>query len=81
MKQHMQAIEITQPGGPEVLKPTQRPVPMPKPNEVLIKIKAAGVNGPDVTQRKGLYNPPAGVTDIPGLEVSGVIVAMGDAVK
>ena len=81
MNQHMQAIEITQAGGPEVLKPAKRPVPIPKPDEVLIEIAAAGVNGPDVMQRKGLYNPPAGVTDIPGLEVSGKIVAIGDAVK
>ncbi len=81
MKQHMQAIEITQAGGPEVLKPAKRPVPTPKPDELLIEIAAAGVNGPDVMQRKGLYNPPAGVTDIPGLEVSGKIVAIDDAVK
>lgn len=81
MNQHMQAIEITQAGGPEVLKPAKRPVPVPKPDEVLIEIAAAGVNGPDVMQRKGLYNPPAGVTDIPGLEVSGKIVAIGDEVK
>ena len=81
MNQHMQAIEITQAGGPEVLKPAKRPLPTPKPDEVLIEIAAAGVNGPDVMQRKGLYNPPAGVTDIPGLEVSGKIVAIGDAVK
>ena len=81
MNQHMQAIEITQAGGPEVLKPAKRPVPIPKPDEVLIEIAAAGVNGPDVMQRKGLYNPPAGVTDIPGLEVSGKIVAIGDEVN
>jgi hypothetical protein len=54
----MTAIEITEPGGPEVLKPTTRPVPRPKENEVLIQIAAAGVNGPDVMQRKGQYAPP-----------------------
>ncbi len=80
MTQHMQTIEITQAGGPEVLKPVQRPIPAPKPDEVLIKITAAGVNGPDVMQRKGLYNPPEGVTDIPGLEIAGTIVALGDDV-
>lgn len=73
----MIAIEITQPGGPEVLKPTTRPVPVPKANEVLIKVEAAGVNGPDVLQRKGLYNPPPGASDIPGLEIAGEVVAVG----
>lgn len=81
MNQHMQAIEITKAGGPDVLKPAKRPVPIPKPDEVLIEITAAGVNGPDVMQRKGLYNPPAGVTDIPGLEISGKIVALGSDVE
>lgn len=81
MTQFMQAIEITQAGGPEVLKPVQRPIPVPKSNEVLIKVVAAGINGPDVMQRKGLYNPPEGITDIPGLEVSGEIVAIGHEVK
>jgi len=76
----MTAIEITEPGGPEVLKPTTRPVPRPKENEVLIQIAAAGVNGPDVMQRKGQYAPPPGASDIPGLEVSGVVVAIGSKV-
>jgi NADPH:quinone reductase len=81
LPEKMQAVEITAPGGPEVLKPTQRPVPQPRANEVLIKVVAAGVNGPDIMQRKGLYPAPPGASDLPGLEVSGEIVAVGDAVK
>ena len=81
IQEQMQAIEITKPGDPSVLKLVQRPVPKLKPDEVLIEIAAAGVNGPDVMQRKGLYNPPAGVTDIPGLEISGRIVALGSDVE
>ncbi len=77
----MTAIEIKQPGGPEVLVPTTRPVPTPAADQVLIRIHAAAVNGPDVFQRKGLYDPPAGVTDIPGLEVSGQVVAVGSNVS
>jgi len=73
----MTAIDITRPGGPEVLVPVQRPVPVPKAAEVLIRVHAAGVNGPDVMQRKGLYDPPPGASDIPGLEVAGEIVAVG----
>jgi len=67
------AIEIREPGGPEVLVPVERPAPVPAPGEVLIKVAAAGVNRPDVFQRLGRYPPPPGVTDIPGLEVSGII--------
>jgi putative PIG3 family NAD(P)H quinone oxidoreductase len=77
----MKAVEISAPGGPEVLKPTQRPVPQPQKHEVLIKVAAAGVNGPDIMQRKGLYPAPPGASDLPGLEVSGEIVAIGEAVK
>jgi len=73
----MTAIEIKQPGGPEVLVPTTRPVPVPAGDEVLIRIHAAAVNGPDVFQRKGLYDPPPGASDIPGLEVAGQVVAVG----
>lgn len=73
----MAAIEITRPGGPDVLAPVQRPVPAPAADEVLIRIHAAGVNGPDVMQRKGLYDPPPGASDIPGLEVAGEIVSVG----
>ena len=73
----MTAVEITRPGGPEVLVPTLRPTPVPGPREVLIRVFAAGVNGPDVWQRKGLYDPPAGASDIPGLEIAGEVVALG----
>lgn len=74
------SIEITQPGGPNVLQACQRPTPSPDANQVLIEVAAAGVNRPDVFQRLGFYPPPPGVTDIPGLEVSGTIVAVGSAV-
>lgn len=77
----MQAVEISAPGGPEVLKPVSRPLPVPKPHEVLIKVAAAGINGPDIMQRKGLYPAPAGASDLPGLEVSGTVVAVGAAAK
>jgi NADPH2:quinone reductase len=76
----MKAVEISAPGGPEVLKLTERPMPQPKRGEVLIRVAAAGVNGPDIMQRKGLYPAPAGASDLPGLEVSGEIVAIGDGV-
>lgn len=76
----MTAIEITAPGGPEVLMPCQRPVPIPGKREVLIRVAAAGVNRPDVIQRKGLYPPPPGASDIPGLEISGEVVAVGGEV-
>jgi len=74
----MRAVEISQPGGPEVLVPVERPMPEPGPGEVLIKVAAAGINRPDVFQRKGHYAPPPGASDLPGLEVAGEIVA-GDA--
>lgn len=77
----MRAIEIAAPGGPEVLRVTQRPVPVPAVNEVLIEIAAAGINRPDVLQRKGGYPPPPGASDIPGLEVAGTIVATGAGVN
>lgn len=77
----MRAIEISTPGGPEVLRPTLRPVPSPAANDVLIEVQAAGVNRPDVLQRKGGYPPPPGASDIPGLEVAGTIVARGTQVK
>ncbi|MBX3662036.1 MAG: NAD(P)H-quinone oxidoreductase [Burkholderiales bacterium] len=77
----MQAVEISAPGGPEVLKPVTRPLPVPKAQEVLIKVTAAGINGPDIMQRKGLYPAPAGASDLPGLEVSGTVVAVGAAAK
>ena len=73
----MRAIEISTPGGPEVLRPGQRPVPEPAAGEVLIEVAAAGINRPDVLQRKGGYAPPPGASDIPGLEVAGTVVALG----
>ncbi len=77
----MTAIEIVAPGGPEVLQPTRRKVPVPGAGEVLIKISAAGVNRPDVMQRQGSYPPPKGASDIPGLEVAGTIAAVGTGVS
>ena len=77
----MNCIEIRQPGGPEVLVPAERPVPEPKPGEVLVKVLAAGINRPDVTQRKGLYPPPPGASDILGLEIAGEVVAHGEGVS
>ena len=73
----MMAIDPAEPGGPEVLVPVERPVPVPGPGEVLIRVAAAGVNRPDVLQRKGGYPPPPGAPSIPGLEVSGEVVALG----
>lgn len=73
----MRAIEITRPGGPEVLEICQREVPVPAQQEVLIRVNAAGINRPDVFQRKGLYPPPPGASDILGLEVSGEVIAVG----
>jgi NADPH:quinone reductase len=76
----MTAVEIREPGPPQVLRAVQRPVPEPAAGEVLIHVAAAGVNRPDVLQRRGLYPPPAGVTDIPGLEVAGEVVRLGEGV-
>jgi NADPH2:quinone reductase len=77
----MKAIVITQPGAPEVLQPEERPIPAYSANEVLVKIAAAGVNRPDVAQRKGHYPPPPGASpDIPGLEIAGTIVETGAGV-
>jgi NADPH2:quinone reductase len=73
----MTVIGISKPGGPEVLVPETRPVPTPGPNEILIKVAAAGVNRPDVAQRSGSYPPPPGASDLPGLEVAGEVVALG----
>src|SRR6188508_2950250 len=77
---NMKAVEISAPGAPDVLKPTERPLPQPQKHEVLIKVAAAGVNGPDIMQRKGLYPAPPGASDLPGLEVAGEIVATGASV-
>ena len=76
----MTAIEISTPGGPEVLKPVQRPTPQPAEGEILIRVAAAGVNRPDLLQRLGNYPPPPGASDIPGLEVAGTVAALGAGV-
>ena len=76
LPERMTVIAIREPGGPQVLTLESRPVPKPEVSEVLIKVAAAGVNRPDVMQRMGLYPPPAGATDIPGLEIVGDVVAL-----
>lgn len=73
----MAVIEMAEPGGPDVLRPGARPMPVPRPGEVLVRVVAAGVNGPDIMQRKGLYPPPKGASDLLGLEVSGEVVEVG----
>lgn len=77
----MTAIAITEPGGPLVLKPEKRDVPTPGPGEILVRIRAAGVNRPDVAQRRGTYPPPKGASDLPGLEAAGEVVALGEGVS
>jgi len=74
----MNAVAISAPGGPMVLKPERRAVPLPGRGEILIRIHAAGVNRPDVQQRKGAYPPPEGASDLPGLEVAGEVAALGE---
>jgi NADPH2:quinone reductase len=74
----MTAMTISEPGGPDVLKPEQRPLPQPAPGDLVIKVKAAGVNRPDLMQRSGAYPPPRGASDLPGLEVAGEVAALGD---
>jgi NADPH2:quinone reductase len=74
MKNMMRAIEFTGAGGPDVVRLCDRPMPTPGPGEILLKVEAAGVNRPDVTQRRGFYPPPPGASDIPGLDVAGVVV-------
>ena len=73
-------IEISEPGGPEVLVAGQRPLPVPGPGELLLSVEACGVNRPDVMQRQGRYRPPPGASDIPGLEAAGEVLAVGDGV-
>jgi putative PIG3 family NAD(P)H quinone oxidoreductase len=75
----MTAIEITRPGGPEVLRAARRPVPRPAQQQILIRVEAAGVNRPDVLQRRGQYPPPPGASDIPGLEIAGTVADIGPA--
>ncbi len=77
----MTAIEIAAPGGPEMLRPCTRPVPAPGQGEVLIRVAAAGVNYPDVAQRRGFYPPPPGASDIPGLEIAGPVAGLGPGVS
>jgi NADPH:quinone reductase len=77
----MKCVEIAKPGGPEVLVPAERAKPAPKPGEILVKVAAAGVNRPDVLQRKGLYAVPPDASDLPGLEIAGEVEACGAAVK
>jgi putative PIG3 family NAD(P)H quinone oxidoreductase len=77
----MTVVAISKPGGPEVLIPESRPVPPPGADEILIKVQAAGVNRPDVAQRSGSYPPPPGASDLPGLEVAGVVAAAGSNAK
>jgi len=79
--QSMLAVAISEPGGPKVLKPERRPVPQPGPGEILIKVRAAGVNRPDILQRMGAYPAPAGASDLPGLEVAGTVAAAGEGVR
>ena len=73
----MKAIEISAPGGPEVLRLVERPAPTPGPGELLVRVEAAGVNRPDILQRMGKYPPPPGVSDMPGLEIAGTVAAIG----
>ncbi|HXS40102.1 MAG TPA: NAD(P)H-quinone oxidoreductase [Stellaceae bacterium] len=73
----MTVIEIASPGGPEALRVASRPMPVPGPGEVLVAVAAAGVNRPDIMQRKGQYPPPPGASDIPGLEIAGTVAAIG----
>lgn len=77
----MRAMEITKPGGPDVLQLCERPVPEPAPGQVVIKVAYAGVNRPDALQRAGAYDPPPGASDLPGLEAAGEIVALGAGVS
>jgi putative PIG3 family NAD(P)H quinone oxidoreductase len=80
VSQTMIAVEISRPGGPDVLRAVERPVPRPGPGEVLIRVAAAGVNRPDIAQREGRYPPPPGASDLPGLEISGTVVEAGPRV-
>ncbi|WP_170397090.1 NAD(P)H-quinone oxidoreductase [Ruegeria arenilitoris] len=80
MTQTMRAVEITKPGGPEVLQLTDRPVPEPQAGQVILKVAYAGVNRPDALQRAGAYDPPPGASDLPGLEASGEVAAIGAGV-
>jgi len=80
LPERMRAVEISSPGGPEVLKPVERDVPRPRPGEILVKLAAAGVNRPDILQRMGQYAVPPDASDLPGLEIAGTVVALGSGV-
>lgn len=77
----MRVVEISEPGGPEVLRLVERPRPQPSKGEVLLRVVAAGVNRPDIQQRRGLYPPPPGASDIPGLDVAGIVEQVGEGVE
>ena len=77
----MKCIEISKPGGPEVLVVAERPSPAPQAHEILVKVAAAGINRPDVLQRMGRYPVPPGASDLPGLEIAGEVVALGSSAK
>src|SRR6201996_523509 len=77
----MTVVAISKPGGPEVLIPETRSVPQPGPDEILVRVEGAGVHRPDVQQRAGLYPPPPGASDLPGLEIAGTVVAVGSNAK
>jgi NADPH2:quinone reductase len=77
---NMRAVEITQPGPPDVLKICERPTPIPRAGEVLIEVRAAGINRADAAQRAGLYPPPPGASELPGLEIAGTVIALGEDV-
>jgi len=81
MSESMNAVEISRPGGPDVLRMTTRPIPAPRHGEVVIRVAWAGVNRPDALQRAGLYAPPPGASDLPGLEAAGEVVAVGTGVS
>jgi len=81
MSSRMKAIEISQPGAPEVLRLCDRAIPQPQAQQILVKVAAAGVNRPDVMQRLGQYAPPPGASDLPGLEIAGEVVAVGEQVQ
>ena len=81
MSETMRVVEISAPGGPEVLVPATRQVPVPGHGQILIKVAYAGVNRPDALQRAGSYNPPPGASDLPGLEASGTVAAIGAGVQ
>ncbi|MWB79291.1 zinc-binding dehydrogenase [Pseudooceanicola sp. 216_PA32_1] len=81
MSDTMRVVEISKPGGPEVLVPATRPMPVPGPGQVLLKVAFAGVNRPDAAQRAGTYDPPKGASDLPGLEASGEVAAVGSGVS